>query len=199
MLIMHSVKDNSKCSRCNMCPGIRIHSIVLNKCSCLNKHAPSTFWWINIPLKIGENRSKMSKNGWKSLWCSSGTLECTRVSVNAQGAFIRHYMLICMKILRFTMDLRDPQFRCTIGRGTTFDPMGFSGVTRYDHVHRAVRFPCWISFKALLWMRKSDFNRKDGTCLLEMELYNFTFPILLSKSHEVLAPGCKHCTSSDGL
>ncbi len=39
--------------------------ILPNKCACLNKHAPSTFWWI-IPLKIGKTWSKMSKDSWKT-------------------------------------------------------------------------------------------------------------------------------------
>ena len=42
------------------------YRILPNKCACLNKRAPSTFWW-NISLKIGENLSEMSKISWKNL------------------------------------------------------------------------------------------------------------------------------------
>ena len=49
----------------------------------------------NIPRKIGENWLKMSKNGRKHLKCSSGPHNFTRVFVNAQRAFIRHYMVFC--------------------------------------------------------------------------------------------------------
>ncbi len=40
------------------------YRIVVNKRSCLNKRAPITGW--NIPLKIGQNWSKMSQNGRKT-------------------------------------------------------------------------------------------------------------------------------------
>ena len=46
------------------------YRIALNKCSCFNKRAPSTFWW-NIPstlAKIGQKWAKMAEKSLLFLW-----------------------------------------------------------------------------------------------------------------------------------
>ncbi len=60
-----------------------VYHILPKECACLNKDTPSIFWDI-IPLKIGQNWSKMRKNRSKT----PGPSEFTWMPVNAQGAFI---------------------------------------------------------------------------------------------------------------
>ena len=71
---------------------------VLNKCSCLNKHVPVSFWqptpkfWLNGPpkqMKIGEKWPNIAQK----LRSSSETPDPTRVSATARGVFIQHNVI----------------------------------------------------------------------------------------------------------